>query len=214
MSVVGAFFDWIDGWNGPYELPILIAAVATLLSEAWMPWCRRLWRDIRKMIAFNRVSAEVAPMPADERLSEVSAGKDIRSHSSTRRSGGPLCYAADFSATGADAAVRETPLRPRCSGNGSHGTMMGLVVSFSKPTTGRPPRYPARSGQDTACRPAKASSRPVMLRANQLPAGFKFRILGVLDENGALKVDAIVLPALATNRRRFDHDRWLDCGVS
>jgi hypothetical protein len=53
-----------------------------------------------------------------------------------------------------------------------------------------------------------------MLRANQSPAGFKFWIPGVLDENGALKVDAMVLPAPATNRRRFDHDRWLDCGVS
>ena len=132
MSVVRAFFDWIDGWNGPYELPILIAAVATLLSEAWMPWWRRLWRYIRKMIAFNRVSAEVASMPADERVLEVSACKDIRSHSSTRRSGGLLCYAAGFSAIGADAAVRETPIRPRCSGKGSHGTMMGPCCVVSK----------------------------------------------------------------------------------
>ena len=65
MSVVGAFFDWVDGWNGPYELLILIAVVAALLSETWKPRWRRLWRDIRKMIASNRVSAEIAATPAE-----------------------------------------------------------------------------------------------------------------------------------------------------
>ena len=65
MSVVGAFFDWIDDWNGSYELLILMAAVAALLSETWKPWWRRLWRDIRKMIASNRVSAEIATTPAE-----------------------------------------------------------------------------------------------------------------------------------------------------